>query len=226
MDRMHEWSRSFSRDGPLFSAPPPCLLCFPPSHSVLLPNKTQRNRNGEEGGAAEGGGGGGVVRGAAAEAGGGEQAQARGAPAPPPLRRRQRSRHRGRQALAGGSQLLGRWRGCFLRGSIYPLFSSGFTLPQSAFLLQAKKRKARVLRDATAEPLRRSGRVANLPDKPKYREVGVQESYARPKISSFFPIPLRRNHGSGPKLVLERIFDVCVCFFCVRAGGSGFREEG
>lgn len=65
-------------------------------------------------------------------------------------------------------------------------FFSGFTLPQSAFLLQAKKRKARVLRDATAEPLRRSGRVANLPDKPKYREVGVQESYARPKISSFF----------------------------------------
>jgi hypothetical protein len=72
-------------------------------------------------------------------------------------------------------------------------FFSGFTLPQSAFLLQAKKRKARVLRDATAEPLRRSGRVANLPDKPKYREVGVQESYARPKISSFFPHPFAKK---------------------------------
>jgi len=40
----------------------------------------------------------------------------------------------------------------------------------------AKKRKARVPRDAAAEPLRRSGRVANLPEKPKYREREVRPS--------------------------------------------------
>ncbi|EES00990.2 hypothetical protein BDA96_03G221300 [Sorghum bicolor] len=41
----------------------------------------------------------------------------------------------------------------------------------------AKKRKARVPRNATAEPLRRSGRIANLPEneKPVYREDSDEE---------------------------------------------------
>jgi hypothetical protein len=78
----------------------------------------------------------------------------------------------------------------WLHCSVYP----GLELSESA-LLQAKKRKARVPRDAAAEPLRRSGRVANLPEKPKYREVSSKESYARPNISSFpLPPPWRTNH--------------------------------
>ena len=79
-------------------------------------------------------------------------------------------------------------------GSMFLL--AGFALSESA-LMQAKKRTARVPRDAAAEPLRRSGRVANLPEKPKYREreVSSTESYAGPKISSF-PLPShwRTNH--------------------------------
>jgi len=62
-------------------------------------------------------------------------------------------------------------------GSMFLL--AGFALSESA-LMQAKKRTARVPRDAAAEPLRRSGRVANLPEKPKYREVSFKESYAGP----------------------------------------------
>jgi hypothetical protein len=53
-----------------------------------------------------------------------------------------------------------------------------FTLSQSAFL-QVKKRKARVPLDAAdsvMEPLRRSGRLANLPDKSVHREVSVKWS--------------------------------------------------
>ena len=58
------------------------------------------------------------------------------------------------------------------------LLFCGCTLSQLDFL-QVKKRKARVplgAADAVMEPLRRSGRVANLPDKPVYREVGVKGS--------------------------------------------------
>jgi len=51
-------------------------------------------------------------------------------------------------------------------GSMFLL--AGFALSESA-LMQAKKRTARVPRDAAAEPLRRSSRVANLPEKPDYR---------------------------------------------------------
>jgi hypothetical protein len=70
------------------------------------------------------------------------------------------------------------------------LFCGFLYISQSDFL-QVKKRKARVpldAADAVMEPLRRSGRVANLPDKPVYREVGVKgflfSSKSR-KISSF-----------------------------------------
>jgi len=50
----------------------------------------------------------------------------------------------------------------------YYFFQSGFALSESA-LLQARKWKARPLRDAGVEPLRQSGRVSNLPEKPDYR---------------------------------------------------------
>ena len=53
--------------------------------------------------------------------------------------------------------------------------SLGILYPNRLFL-QAKKRKARVPRDADEEPLRRSGRLANLPEKPMYREVSVKGS--------------------------------------------------
>ncbi|CAO2142568.1 unnamed protein product [Urochloa humidicola] len=62
----------------------------------------------------------------------------------------------------------------------------------------AKKRKARVPRDrdaATAEPLRRSGRVANLPDKPQYREE-VHD----------FGRKVRRTYGSRRKDLENRVY--------------------
>ncbi|PAN34118.1 hypothetical protein PAHAL_6G069600 [Panicum hallii] len=59
----------------------------------------------------------------------------------------------------------------------------------------AKKRKARVPRDAAAEPLRRSGRVANLPEKPKYREE-VQD----------FGRKVRRTYGSRRKDLANRVY--------------------
>jgi hypothetical protein len=76
--------------------------------------------------------------------------------------------------------------------SLDVFFSVGFLYISQSDFLQVKKRKARVPLDAAAaavmEPLRRSGRVANLPDKPVYREVGVKgflfSSKSR-KISSF-----------------------------------------
>jgi len=64
--------------------------------------------------------------------------------------------------------------GCFANGLAVPrlaplfFFQSGFALSESA-LLQARKWKARPLRDAGVEPLRQSGRVSNLPEKPDYR---------------------------------------------------------
>jgi hypothetical protein len=54
--------------------------------------------------------------------------------------------------------------------------SLGILYPDRIFL-QAKKRKARVPRDAAAESLRRSGRLANLPEKPIYREVKVNSPF-------------------------------------------------
>ncbi|RCV29593.1 hypothetical protein SEVIR_6G023400v4 [Setaria viridis] len=59
----------------------------------------------------------------------------------------------------------------------------------------AKKRKARVPRDAAAEPLRRSGRVANLPDKPKYREEVLD-----------FGRKVRRTYSSGRKDLDNRVY--------------------
>jgi hypothetical protein len=47
------------------------------------------------------------------------------------------------------------------------------SLGTNRLFLQAKKRKAPVPRDAATEPPRRSGRLANLPEKPMYREVRV-----------------------------------------------------
>ncbi|CAL5011019.1 unnamed protein product [Urochloa decumbens] len=75
------------------------------------------------------------------------------------------------------------------------LFVLGFALSQSGFL-QAKKRKARVSRDAAAEPPRRSGRVANLPEKPKYREVEVLD----------FGRKVRRTYSSGRKDLENRVY--------------------
>ena len=63
--------------------------------------------------------------------------------------------------------MFGQWPCCSSSGSIV-FFQSGFALSESA-LLQARERKARPPRDAAAEPLRRSSRVANLPEKPDYR---------------------------------------------------------
>ncbi|CAL5011018.1 unnamed protein product [Urochloa decumbens] len=60
----------------------------------------------------------------------------------------------------------------------------------------AKKRKARVSRDAAAEPPRRSGRVANLPEKPKYREVEVLD----------FGRKVRRTYSSGRKDLENRVY--------------------
>ncbi|KAJ1267766.1 hypothetical protein BS78_07G083200 [Paspalum vaginatum] len=59
----------------------------------------------------------------------------------------------------------------------------------------AKKRKARLPRDAAAEPLRRSGRVANLPEKPKYREEV-------PDLGR----TIRRRYGSGRKDLANRVY--------------------
>ncbi|CAO2149927.1 unnamed protein product [Urochloa humidicola] len=65
----------------------------------------------------------------------------------------------------------------------------------------AKKRKARVPRErdaaAAAEPLRRSGRVANLPDKPQYREIGEVQDFGR---------KVRRTYGSRRKDLENRVY--------------------
>jgi len=62
-------------------------------------------------------------------------------------------------------------------------------------VLEAKKRKARVPRDAAAEPLRRSGRVANLPEKPKDIEEVLD-----------FGRKVRRTCGSGRKDLVDRVY--------------------
>ncbi|KAF8662613.1 hypothetical protein HU200_056214 [Digitaria exilis] len=59
----------------------------------------------------------------------------------------------------------------------------------------AKKRKARVPRDPATEPLRRSGRVANLPEKPQYREEVPD-----------FGRKVRRTYGSGRKDLENRVY--------------------
>ncbi|KAG2577440.1 B3 domain-containing protein Os06g0194400-like isoform X2 [Panicum virgatum] len=59
----------------------------------------------------------------------------------------------------------------------------------------AKKRKARPPRDAAVEPLRRSGRVANLPEKPKYREEVLD-----------FGRKVRRTFRSWRKDLVDRVY--------------------
>jgi hypothetical protein len=51
--------------------------------------------------------------------------------------------------------------------------------------------------DAVMQPLRRSGRVANLPDKPAYREVGVK--------GFLFLIEITKDFIFSPCFLLEQI---------------------
>ncbi|XP_062196187.1 B3 domain-containing protein Os06g0194400-like [Phragmites australis] len=63
---------------------------------------------------------------------------------------------------------------------------------------KSSKRKARAPRDATggdATPLRRSGRVANLPEQPKYREVVPD-----------FERKVRRTYGTGRRDLANRVY--------------------
>ena len=85
--------------------------------------------------------------------------------------------------------------------------SLGILYPNRLFL-QAKKGKARVPRDgvaAGAEPLRRSGRLADLPEKPVYYHVSVNLCRSRPSFLSGFSLSNWHfcRSGSGSSSIMR-----------------------
>jgi len=105
---------------------------------------------------------------------------------------------------------------------------------QIGFFLQAKKGKARVPRDgaaAGAEPLRRSGRLADLPEKPVYHHVSVNFCRSRPSFlwvffiqSAFLQVRVRKlkYNARVPLDAAERSYAISKAEELVQDLGSSF----